>query len=593
MRLLEDHLSPQELASLPVSPEALASGGPDQQQLSQHLQRCEACSSLAQTHWSLSSLRVPNASATDNETCPTENVWLEFAAGLRPEQSSTLLAHAAGCNACAVAFREAMELMRTDQLEQAVLTDQLIKGLASATPAWQRRIAAQMRSASGATKSAESTPALPRPTFVQNLRRQSVWITFPTAAVILCAALFTGFTLWRAAHPSDARLFALAYNKQRTMVLRIPGGNPVPLASGTRGPAIGLNDPTELIKLRLRAQQHLDQTPNSPYWHQVLGKIQLLEQDGLGARRNFEIAQTTDENLPDLQSDLAAAWFVIGDKNGNVEAFAEAAELYSKQIHDHPTDSLLYYNRALCWERQNLNENALGDLRTALSLEHSPAWRNAIEAEIARLSTRSTTAPTDGYETALDEATRNLLPQWSNSSEARARIALTAVLGLHHHDRWLQDWIEARHTAASTEADQHLAAAVTASSTGEAELSLIEARRATELYQKANHHPGLVRAQLVETYSLQRLGHADVCLQQAARLTSAPRVADYAWLQTRALEVQAIVLNSAATSPRSNEVLSTQSLSVRARIYLFCICALLGEQTEMAKSKGLHLITWQ
>ena len=102
MRSLEDHLSPHELASLPESPEALASGGPEQQPLSQHLQQCEACSGLAQTYWSLRSGLVSPASASGSEDCPSQTDWLEFAAGLRSDQSSSLLAHAATCSRCAI-----------------------------------------------------------------------------------------------------------------------------------------------------------------------------------------------------------------------------------------------------------------------------------------------------------------------------------------------------------------------------------------------------------------------------------------------------------------------------------------------------------
>jgi hypothetical protein len=134
MRSLEDHLSPQELASLPESAEALESSGPDQQQVRQHLQKCEACSGLVQAHWNLLGLYAQSGQAIVSEACYPEAVWLEFAAGLWPEQSSSLLAHAASCSRCAAVLQEAMMLIQPDQFDESGNAAQPIEGLASSTP---------------------------------------------------------------------------------------------------------------------------------------------------------------------------------------------------------------------------------------------------------------------------------------------------------------------------------------------------------------------------------------------------------------------------------------------------------------------------
>jgi CHAT domain-containing protein len=597
MRLLEAHLSPQELISLPESREALTSGGTEQLLLAQHLQQCEACFNLAQTHWNLLSLRTPVVSADGGSDCPPQRAWLEFAAGLRSEQSAALSTHAASCSVCAVNLREAMDLIQFDQLDARNEGTEPMEGLASATTEWQHRVAVQMMSASTSLPAAESAAApfateAPKFGIIHRLRNQPHWINMAAAAVILCAVVLTGVTLWHTAHPSDAHLLALAYNKQRTLILRIPGADPVPLASGTRGPATGLTDPTELLELRLRAQQHLDQTPNSPYWHQILGQIQLLEQDGLGARRNFEIAQTTDENLPNLQSDLAAAWFMIGDKSGNAEAYAEAVELYGKQIIDHPT-SLLYYNRAICWERLNLNDKALDDLHYALSLERSAAWRAAIQSEIARLSSPSATISTDGYETALAEATQNLLPHWGDTPSGHARITQTAELGLRHNDRWLLDWVEANHTAMSIEADSHLSAAIAAGAGGEAQPSLAEAHRAIDLYTGSNQHPGLLRARLAELFALQRLGRVRDCLDSAARLESDPNVKSYSRMRVQ------LLLDEGACKGRDGDLAGARldfaqanSLSLASGLPVVGLTAI-ASQAEVLRYVGMASAAWQ
>jgi len=586
MRSLEDHLSPHELASLPESPEALASGGPEQQPLSQHLQQCEACSGLAQTYWNLRSGRVSPSSAPGSNDCPSQTDWLEFAAGLRSDQSSSFLSHAATCGHCALALQEAMQLMQPDPLESAhPATEPPVEGLESAKPAWQRRVATQLMSASGTIESSVRTSSPRKLTLLERFRLQSAWITLPAAAVIVFAVIFTGIALWRYENPSDARLLALAYNKQRTLPLRIPGGDPVPLASITRGATNGLSDPTELLKLRVRVQQHLDQTPNSAYWHQVLGETNLLEQDGVAARRNFEIAQATDDSLPNLQPDLAAAWFELGDATGTSVDYAQAAELYLRELHNlndghpHPAGpALLHYNLALCWERQNLTDNALEDLRLALAAERDPAWRAAIQHEIDRLSNHSSLpAPadpleSDGYEAALADAIANDLPHWP---ESQAKLAPVAAMGLRHHDRWLADWIAAPHTALSQQADEHLSASVRAATGGVAETSLSEAQQAFALYMKAGNIPGRLRAEYAETYAYQRLGRDEECISGTISTEREDRIEQYSVLRGRALLDHSICQsragNLSAAQHTNDQVLSVAVDSDLPQLRLFAI----------------------
>jgi len=604
MRSLEDHLSPHELASLPESPEALASGGPEQQPLWQHLQQCEACSGLAQTFWSLRSGQVSPASAPGSKDCPSQTDWLEFAAGLRSDQTSTFLSHAATCSHCALALQEAMQLMQPDQLDSAhPATEPPVEGLESAQPAWQRRVAAQLMSASGVSDSATRTSSPHKLTLIERFRLQSIWITFPAAAVILFAVIFSGIALWRYENPSDARLLALAYNKQRTLALRIPGGDPVPLASITRGATSGLSENTELLQLRVRVQQHLDQTPNSAYWHQVLGETNLLEQDGVAARRNFEIAQATDDSLPNLLPDLAAAWFELGDATGTSVDYAQAAELYLRELHNlndghpHPTGpALLHYNLALCWERQNLNENALEDLRAALAAEHDPAWRTAIQHEIDRLSNRSSLPrsadplESDGYEAALADAIANDLPRWP---ESRAKLAPIAAMGLRHHDRWLSDWIAAPHTALSQQADEHLSASVRAATGGVAEPSLSEAQQALALYTKAGNVPGRLRAEYAETYAYQRLGRDEECLTTAKFLERDPGIVRDSLLHARAFLDHSICTerggNFAEAQGASSQVVELTQISGLSQLHLYAI----SMRATLLHDSGRLSAAWQ
>ncbi len=604
MRKLDDHLDPEELASLPDNLEALTSKGSDGQLL-QHLQESRACFDLAQTHSRLRELRTQSSS--DEAPCPTEEVWLELAEGLRPEQSSSLLAHAAKCSTCAGMLREAMSLMQSDQVEKPM------EGLESTTDAWQQRLATQLMSSY-----TRPISAFWRIGFLQRFRSRPRWVfATATAAVIVTFALI-GVGIWHTAFPSEARLLALAYNQQRTLTLRIPGGEPVPLASGTRGTNTGLTEPVALLELRVRAQKHLEQTPNSAYWRQVMGEVNLLDGDGLAARRNLEIAQTIDDKLPNLQSDLAAAWFEIGNSSGSDEAFAEAAELYSKELRSsNRNQSLLYYNRALCWERLAARENALDDLRSALSWERSTEWRKAIEAEIERVSARSSMDPQDGltdattlairaesdgvlgapandnYEASLAQATEQLLPRWKLMPDVRAQIVQIAKEGLRHRDYWLHDWVEARHTPMSEDGDRHLASAAAEGASGDTQTSLLESRRAVSSYTLEGNLPGKIRAQLAEIYALQRLDRAHECLTYAHELQRERLAKKYAWVRTQ-LDLEdgscSFLSGNYASAHYSFDQAAKES--VEFRLDLLHLRAL-GGQAQLLDFRGNPLAAWQ
>jgi len=588
MRSLEDHLSPQELVSLPESREILGRGGDEQQRLLQHLESCDSCGALANVRWTVKVLA--GSTMASEENCPETDAWLEFAAGLRQDDSAEMLRHAACCGRCAADLKEALELLLPSQVDSATApSGKPVEGLASASSEWQSVMAARI--AAGASAIDQGLPHAASVSKAQwRWPKLSVWLAIPVATALAAIAILV---LWRWVHPSDAHLLALAYNKQRILVLRIPGALPVPIASGTRGLTNGLAEPSELLELRLRTQKHLDQTPNSPYWHQILGEINLLEGDGESARRNLEIAQTSDDKLPNLKNDLAAAWFEMGDETGNAEDYAEAAELYSQQIHAQSANSsLLYFNRAICWERQNLNQQAEEDLRAALAAEPSPAWRKAIQAELSRLSAHSA-LPTDGYETDLNQATENLLPHWSGSSQDRATIARIAELGRQHHDRWLLDWIAAPHTRLTAEADLHLASSLSAADRGEARDSLDEARSAATLYRQRSNRPGLLRAQLAQVYALQRLGRATACIDLAGGIERQPSVGEYAFIAGQAL-LQAAICDSrvGALALVQSRLSGARSIADAARLSGLSI-NVRSMQADLLRLEGLSSAAWQ
>jgi hypothetical protein len=469
--------------------------------------------------------------------CPPTQVWKDVVSGSAFEDvAMEYLRHAAQCRSCADFLDEATVLSCADATPEE---EALLQQLWTSSEAGQSQLAARLHDKAGET---------PQVVFKAIRPRRLFWFfaSFSTVALLLLIA----FVVYRRT-PSDSRLLALAYNKQRTMELRIPGGDPVPMASITRsGDNVlhGLSEPAELLELHLRAQKHLEETPDSPYWHQVLGEIDLLHQDGVSALRNFEFAVATDNSLPNLIPDQGAAWFELGNSSGDRTDYGKAAEFYKIELNSlsdgksHPTSAaILHYNIALCWLHQDGHRDmAVEELRSALAAEKSPAWRRAMQDEIDRLSQHSRAAASgnplesDGYEAALDNVVMDELPLWSDPV-TRAQLAQTAARGARHHDRWLSDWIASPHTALSHEADRHLSAAAHTAKSGEAETSLKEATQATALYTQAHNGPGRLRALVAQGYANQRLGRTRDCTTAATSVTSSPPAQAYALLYAHAL----------------------------------------------------------
>jgi CHAT domain-containing protein len=537
MRKLEDHLGPEELASLPDSLVAESSDG-KYKDLMLHLAQCQACAELVALHGQLRALRARESAA--QSSCPDQATWLEYAEGLLPDQAVSLLAHAAQCSRCAELLREAMTLM------QPVQSEVLPEGLQSIQPAWQKHMSAQMMEQAGKQVVPQRTGFFSRFSF------RSSWVMVPAAAMVLVALALGGIAVWRMANPSESHLLAQAYNQHRMIPLRIPEGDPVPMASGTRGSPEATAEPSALLELKLRAAKHLEKDENDAYWNQVLGQVNILENKSGEALDHLTKAKKANSSLPDLQADMAAALFLKAEQTGQTADYLAAGEAYDEALlKPGPNASVLHYNLALFWEHQNRPDKAQDELRAALASEKSAAWRSAIQAEIDRLashpsafipnndSSSSFTATAIShespahYEDDLEHGTEQLLSKWSSDPTAQADLSRIAETGLQHQDRWLTDWIAAAPTHRSEDGDRALATAVHDGAAGQAQASLAASRQAASGYQNAGNIPGQLRATLAEIYALQRLDHAKECLELATKLLQAPTIRRYAWIYTQ------------------------------------------------------------
>ncbi|SFR99659.1 CHAT domain-containing protein [Granulicella pectinivorans] len=536
MRHAEDHIDFSDLELLTLPGTGLAEEQIERlRRMREHMEDCTDCAGAAATHLAL--LRgEPGTAASATSGCPHDELWLHLAAELLDEaQAQPMLIHAATCGDCAQRLKDAMAEVAPSSLDDEV------PWLESSTAPWQSEMARTL-----------ADRVVPAPAKILPFPRRRVWMAATAAALLF----MIGGATWFARRDTDSALLARAYDTQRRTDLHLPGGSSVAKASATRG-ASAQDLPTELMQLQLRTAEHLHARPNDPYWLAMRGRIALVANDGEAARKDLQLAMAS--GMSGLDSDLADAFFEIGEANHDPIAWSRAADLYGKVIdetdgkRDPRPRALAFFNRALCWERQSVFVEAIADYEQALALERDPGWRREIEQRLEHVKEQqkksevnrgaamdlspagflaaSATAPettAQDYELYLDAATREWrLGDPAASPEAKAAAKKLAEIGASHHDPWLTELLAAR---PAEEAAQHLAAATQASASGNADKAFTEAEAASQSFQRAHNAAGALRAEAERVYAYQRMGKVDLCLDASTRLLAEPALQRYAWM---------------------------------------------------------------
>ena len=444
------------------------------------------------------------------------------------------LRHASACRACSLMLAEALALGTAEPSSEE---EAMLASLETSSEAGRQRLVARMQQ--GAQPQPVRTAAIAFP------RKRYLWpvLTFFAAAAIAAIA-FVLIPHFR--QPSDAQLIAEAYDRHRPTELRIPGANAVPLYSPTRGANSSPETSTELLQVKLRAQQQFEKTPNDPGLRETLGEIALVDHDGETARRQFEMAEALNARLPRLKFDLASAYFELAESSADPLDYARAIDLFSQSLQANPNDPVALFDRGLCWERQSVNTEAIKDFEAALAVEKDPGWRAEIQRHLDKLKAQSagaTAAPAPltpesllalrsespgDYENFLDVAGREWLPNRAQSPVTASALEKLAAMGAAHDDLWLRDLLAAPPNLA---ADQALARALQSNARGDPDSAIAAAATAAQIYP--HDSAGLLRARTEHVYALQRMGHSPECLSEAQSLLATPSLAHYAWMRTQ------------------------------------------------------------
>jgi tetratricopeptide (TPR) repeat protein len=475
--------------------------------------------------------------------CQPLSIWLQVCSGTMPNDTAMAhLQHAAQCRDCSMLLSEANACLDEDAKPEEEL---ILRSLKTSSLAGQFELARRMSEESA--RGGESGKGLPA---------RLSWLSgrfsiFAWSAAAACLVAVTIVLLFR--QQPDNRLLAEAYNQQRPSELRLHGTDPGPVVSPTRGDAVAA-DSSELLRLKLRTQESFEKRPNDPKVRQMLGRIALVQHDGETARRNFEIAEALDPNLPGLTFDLAAAHFELGESTGHALEYGRAADLFSQYLQaSHGKDPVAFFNRGLCWERQSIVTEATKDFQAALALEKDPKWRREIENHLATLKRsaedqsslsprkESLTAATflsvhkDSpglFETFQGIAGREWLARRDADQQIGDALQKLSALGVAHDDKWLEDMLRVPVSKPERAADETLSDALSASANGNADRALSASSEAMRLYKLTGNQAGYLRAAVEHVYTLQRMGLNGECLQQATVLIGNTQLARYSWLRT-------------------------------------------------------------
>jgi CHAT domain-containing protein/tetratricopeptide (TPR) repeat protein len=487
----------------------------------------------------------------DPRSCPSDGAWIEVCAGrVQTEASEQLLEHAADCERCGSLLREATIIWRGDADADE---EEFIAGLRSSCEAWQTDLATRLLRES--QTGPHDTPS--------RIRSRKLW--WPVLIAATTAAGFAVLLVYRSAHSVDV-LLAQAYDHQRLTELRIPGGEPVALYSPQRGVPNTEHEPPELLEVRLVAERALQKDSTNAYWHQVLGRIDVIEMEPESAVTELQLAEVRQSSLPHIEFDLGNAYFELGERSGDTGNYAYAAEHFSRSLADMQNrDPAALYNRALCWQRSGLPDLARNDLKNALHLERDPAWRKAIQDRMRSIESSPTAGPesktnqahplsnrVDNFEDLLLVALKRDFGR--PSPQSNFSVAQIANLGLRHGDHWLSDWMAAARRVPSPPADRALSDAVLSNMEGSSDKALRFAGNARRLYQSVGNRPGLLRAQIEEVYAARRKGDPESCLSEIAAINISKITRRYPYLYASLL-----LENGACLGMRGNLDNATES----------------------------------
>src|SRR5262249_19878466 len=278
----EDRVIPNEHLSFDQI-RGVASAGPSSlpSSASAHLEDCRQCAELVKFVNGLGEAKPDPATGLGD--CPSQAVLLEIAEGLTVPNTS-LYRHITQCHRCVTALREFAEDLKDDNRPET-------KDLQTATPGWQRTLAAKIAASAETTVRKPPRVRLPWIHFGRRVR----WVYAAAFAMVFFLAVGS-WSVWRSRPSYADRLLAEAYTTQRTMELRIPGAGYAPIRVARGAESSRLSRPPALLEAEAIIARGLAAHPDDAAWLQARGRAELIDDDYEAAIKSLEKAHRLSPN---------------------------------------------------------------------------------------------------------------------------------------------------------------------------------------------------------------------------------------------------------------------------------------------------------
>jgi len=344
------HLTGPEFESLLES----SIPGVTRDELETHLKICAPCSRQMERYKAESLILKElqfRGEAQPGVDCPEREEWLRLAVGLQDKDAAAaLLEHAAGCDACGLLLKNAVEDLNLSDVPEPV---------GQANPEFAKKLAANLHE----LHLRERGPALPF------YRRRPVRLVALSALAAAAALVLVTRPAWLFGASAE-RMLAKAYESDRTWPVRFPDASYVPMANVTRS-ASSLNTP--LADAEAAVSRGLDRQPNSAEWLELRGRVEFLRRRYDSAIATLRPLSEGDHSEPAL-ADLGAAYLARGVAAVNAADEENAVEYLSRALQRSPNNQVALFNRALALEALFLWDRAAQDWNDYLRLDPKGGW---------------------------------------------------------------------------------------------------------------------------------------------------------------------------------------------------------------------------
>jgi CHAT domain-containing protein len=601
-----------------------------------HLETCESCKSSVQAQRQamerLAHLKH-NSPGEASPVCPPDRVWIELAAGSLIGASEQYMTHAAQCDHCGPQLLEATRIMAVEYTGEE---EAFVRALQSSTPEWQQSLAWRF----GENNSLRDLKHLHESTVATTISTQSrIPVTqylkkwFLPVALLGACAIFLTSVMIRFKWPSNnvrsdpaEQLILQAYAERRTVETRIDNA-PYSLFHQERGSGLAFNrmDRPALLRAEAEIAQHLKSDPENAQWLEASGRASLLEGDPDTAIRDFQRAQNLDAKSLSIQVDLASAYILAGELDGDGLQFGIADQILHTVLKNDPRNEVAEFNDALALEKLPIKNPPIAAWKQFLSDHPKSDWApearqhlDRLEGEAHGQSLRSNEpllslhlvagAFQEKNQAAIsvidarieeyaDEGSQRWLPRFEDSRGANGELkealeGLAVLLSERHGDRWLEDMLSSANlrSAEFREATYKLAEGERAIQASDDQTGRDDLATAEALFTITKTQSGILRTGFDLSFIDQLERRRRSCQERASQMLKNEAIQAYSWLEIQAkLELAACVPDN---DPRAEkEVLAAEAIARQRRFRLLFLRALSFE-AGICKARGDWKRAW-